>query len=103
VGRDDDDYDTQPSVESLDETSFIRFATMKRIQVDKALDVFEIMDKDKKGIIVVEDLERIANDLEEGMTREELEEMIVFADGSGSGDGFLTPQDLIRIARKVNL
>ena len=95
-----DDDDTS-RLECLDEESFVRFAITKAIQVDKAYKVFELMDQDGKGVVVLEDLERVAADLGEDISAEQLEEMIQFADGSG--EGLLTAQDFIRMARKVNL
>lgn len=91
----------ETTVETIDEPSFVRFAASKRLQAEKAFQAFELMDKDGKGVVVVEDLERVAQDLGEEMTREELEELIEFADRSG--DGLLTSQDFVRLARKVNL
>jgi Ca2+-binding EF-hand superfamily protein len=91
----------EKTIESLDEASFVRFAASRRLQTDKAYQVFELMDQDGKGVVVLEDLQRVACDLGEDMTREELEAMVEFADRSG--DGLLTPQDFVRLARKVNL
>lgn len=88
-------------MEYLDEDSFLQFASSKAIQVDKAYKAFELIDQDGKGVIVVEDLQRVAQELGEEMSAEELQEMIEFADRSG--DGLLTAQDISRIARKVNL
>ena len=93
--------DGTSSAECLDEASFVRFASVKRLQADKALQAFELMDKDGKGVVVLEDLERVAQDLGEHMTHEELQEMVELADRSG--DGLLTPSDFARLARKVNL
>ena len=94
------DEETSP-LECLDEESFVRFAISKAIQVDKAYKVFELMDQDGKGVVVLEDLERVVAELGEDISTEQLEEMLTFADGSG--EGLLTAQDFIRMARKVNL
>ncbi len=96
----DDDEDDAKELQ-LDEESLVRFAVTKAIQVDKAYKVFELMDQDGKGVVVLEDLERVAAEQGEDISREELEEMVQFADGSG--EGLLTAQDFIRMARKVNL
>jgi centrin-1 len=95
------DREDSIAVESLDQTSFLSFAASKAIQTDKAHNAFELMDQDGKGVIVLQDLERVAQELGEDMSTEELEEMIQLADRSG--DGLLTAHDFIRIARKVNL
>ena len=88
-------------IDALDQASFLRLAASKRIQSDKGLEAFELMDKDGKGVVVLEDLQRVAQDLGEDISREELVEMIALADRSG--EGLLTPQDFVRVARKVNL
>lgn len=97
----DDDAESRDVCEQLDQASFLRFAAAKAIQTDKAHRAFELIDQDGKGVVVLEDLERVAQDLGEDITREELEEMVELADQSG--DGLLTAQDFIRVARKVNL
>ena len=88
-------------IDALDQASFLRLAASRRIQSDKGLEAFELMDKDGKGVVVLEDLQRVAQDLGEDISREELVEMIALADRSG--EGLLTPQDFVRVARKVNL
>jgi Ca2+-binding EF-hand superfamily protein len=62
---------------------------------------FKLFDEVGKGCVVLEDLQRISNDLGEGFTEDELEEMLVFADKKG--DGLLQPKDFVRIARQINL
>jgi Ca2+-binding EF-hand superfamily protein len=53
--------------------------------------VFELFDIDGKGYILVQDLERVANELgEQDMTREELEEMIERARSKQKGKVTLT-------------
>jgi centrin-1 len=88
-------------VESLDQASFLSFAASKAIQTEKAHKAFDLIDQDGRGIIVLQDLQRVAQELGEDMATEELEEMIQLADRSG--DGLLTAQDFVRISRKVNL
>ena len=88
-------------VDQWNEASFLAFAARKILQRDKAFKAFELMDQDGKGVVVLEDLQRVAQDLGEEMSREELNEMVEAADRSG--DGLLSPQDFVRLARKVNL
>ena len=88
-------------IENLDEASYLSFAASKTIQKEKAHKAFELMDQDGKGVVVLEDLQRVAEELGEDMSPDELEEMIHLA--NKSGDGLLTAQDFIRLARKVNL
>lgn len=85
----------------LCESSFLHFAALKLIQTEKAHKAFELIDADNKGVVVVEDLQRVAQELDEDFSEQELVEMIEFVDRSG--DGLLRPKDFARIARKVNL
>ena len=52
-------------IDALDQASFLRLAASRRIQSDKGLEAFELMDKDGKGVVVLEDLQRVAQDLGE--------------------------------------
>ena len=93
------DFDRDDSC--LDSDQFLRFAAVKSIQQDKSKRAFQLIDEAHKGIVVVEDLQRVATDLGEDFTQEELIEMIQFVDKSA--DGLLTPAHFFKIARKVNL
>jgi Ca2+-binding EF-hand superfamily protein len=88
-------------IEELDQSLFLRFAATKWIQMEKAHQAFELIDQVQKGVVVLEDLQRVAQELGEELTEEELTEMIELVDRSG--DGLLRPKDFVRIARKVNL
>lgn len=83
------------------ESSFLSFAAMKVLQRDKAFKAFELMDRDGKGVVVLEDLQRVAEELGEDITPDELREMVEAADRCG--EGLLSPKDFVRLARKVNL
>jgi Ca2+-binding EF-hand superfamily protein len=85
----------------LDQSLFLHFAALKIIQMEKANQAFDLIDKDKKGIVVLEDLQRVAQELGEEFSQEELTEMIELADRSG--DGLLQSKDFVRIARKIKL
>ena len=87
--------------EEMDKLSFLKFAATKLIQMEKAHKAFELFDKDKKGVVVLEDLQRVAQELDEDMSEEDLTIMIHFLDRSG--DGILSQRDFVRLARKVNL
>ena len=87
--------------EELDAATFLQFTGLKLIQTEKAEKAFNLMDTDNKGVVVMEDLQRIAKELGEDFSEQELIEMIEFVDRSG--DGMLRPKDFVRIARKVNL
>lgn len=68
----------------------------------KAERIFHILDEAGKGVIVLQDLKRVSGEiLGEETTEDELIEMIQEIDQSG--DGILSKQDMIRIARHVRL
>jgi calcium-binding protein CML len=87
--------------ELFDESSFLHFAALKLLQTEKAHKAFDLMDVDQKGVVVLEDLQRVAQELGEDFSERELMEMIEFVDRSG--DGMLRPKDFARIARRVKL
>jgi Ca2+-binding EF-hand superfamily protein len=71
-------------------------------QQQKAERVFELLDEAGKGVVVVQDLERVAAEIMgEDITAEELAEMIQEIDRSG--DGLLVIGDIIRLAGLVGL
>lgn len=68
----------------------------------KAEHAFRLLDQAGKGVVVFEDLRRVANDLlDEKVTDEDLEEMIREIDKSD--DGILTKEDFYRLANQINL
>lgn len=74
----------------------------KLIQRQKALRAFELFDKEGKGVICVEDLQRVALELGEiSMTQLQLEEMMNDADMEGQG--FLNKEDFLAMAETLNL
>lgn len=74
----------------------------KYLQQKRAERVFSLIDEAGKGIVVVEDLVRIASDIMgEEITEEQLMEMINEFDRSG--DGMLSKDDIITIANLVGL
>jgi len=96
-------YFEDDSLETLDADMFLRFAADKTIQLEKSNRAFRLMDEAQKGVVVLEDLQRVCIELGEEMTEEELIEMIEFVDSSMTNDGLLSPQHFFRIAHKVNL
>jgi Ca2+-binding EF-hand superfamily protein len=88
-------------INSLDADMFLRFAAAKTLQKEKSEKVFELMDGGQKGVIVIEDLQRVAAELGEEFTDDELMEMVDFVDMSG--EGLLSPKHIFKIARQVNL
>ena len=94
-------YFNDDSLEKLDADMFLRFAADKTMQLEKANKAFQLMDEAQKGVVVIEDLQRVCIELGEDLTEEELVEMIEFADSTG--EGLLSPEHFFRIAHKVNL
>eukprot|EP00977_Amphora_coffeiformis_P023128 scaffold12232_cov149-Amphora_coffeaeformis.AAC.2 len=77
----------------------ISLAWKRRQKAERA---FGLLDEAGKGVVVFEDLRRVANEfLEEEVTDEDLVEMIQVIDQSG--DGILTKEDFHRLANTVNL
>ena len=62
---------------------------------------FALFDEEKNGKINLKTLKKIAKDLGETMTDQELEEMIVEADGDG--DGEVTLEDFVKIMQSTNI
>lgn len=62
---------------------------------------FALFDEEHTGKINLKTLKKIAKDLGETMTDQELEEMIVEADGDG--DGEVTLEDFIKIMQSTNI
>ena len=67
-------------------------------EIEKA---FKLFDEDNTGKISLKTLKKIAKDLGENMTDQELEEMIIEADGDG--DGQVTIEDFVKIMQSTNL
>lgn len=89
------------ALETLDTDMFLRYAAAKTIQKEKSDKAFQLMDGGDKGIVVIEDLQRVAADLGEDISEEELQEMIEFVDPSG--EGLLTHKHFFKIARQTRL
>lgn len=87
--------------ESVDFATFARLAKTKLVQREKALTAFQLFDKDNKGVICLQDLQRVSHELGENFTGDQLEEMLEQADKSG--ECLLGQEDFLHLARKVNL
>lgn len=88
-----------------DDTIEIIFSRIRQSyqQQQRAHKVFSLLDEAGKGVVVLHDLQRVAQDMLEGddVNEEDLEEMIW--EFGQSGDGLLYPKDILRIARLVGL
>ncbi|GAB5031644.1 caltractin [Nannochloropsis oceanica] len=62
---------------------------------------FRLFDAGEKGVISFQDLKRVARELGESMTDEELQEMIDEADRDG--DGLINEEEFMRIMKKSSL
>eukprot|EP00439_Symbiodinium_sp_Y106_P084525 s855_g25.t3 len=69
-----------------------------RVEIDK---VFALFDEDETGKISFRNLKRIAQELGESLTDEELQEMIEEADRDG--DGLISPEEFYRVMRKCEM
>jgi len=86
---------------TIDFATFTYLTGPKLEQRAKALQAFELFDKDDKGIVCFEDLQRVAHELGETMSERELEEMLDDADKEGQG--FLSKEDFLNVAETLNL
>ncbi len=82
-------------------STFSRFAASKLRQNAKAETAFALFDKDGKGLVCLDDVARVASELGETFTADELEEMVHEADPSG--EGLIDQKGFFRIVRTLNL
>ncbi len=68
---------------------------------EEILKAFRLFDDDNTGKISLRNLKRVARELGETMTDDELQEMIDEADRDG--DGEISEEDFIRVMKKTNL
>jgi len=73
----------------------------ERDSKEEILKAFRLFDDDETGKISFKNLRRVANELGESMTDEELQEMIDEADRDG--DGEVSQEEFLRIMKKTNL
>ena len=68
---------------------------------EEMLKAFRLFDDDETGKISFKNLKRVAKELGENMTDEEIHEMVEEADRDG--DGEINEEEFMRIMRKTNL
>ena len=68
---------------------------------DESLKSFRLFDDDETGTISLKNLRRVAKELGENMTDDEIQEMIDEADRDG--DGEIGEEEFMRIMKKTNL
>ena len=82
-------------------SSILMMNRLKRDPLEEIRKAFRLFDDDETGKISLKNLRRVAKELGETMTDDELQEMIDEADRDG--DGEINEEDFIRIMKKTNL
>merc|ERR1712195_187454 len=88
----------------IDFPEFMGMMTAKMAERDpreEMLKAFRLFDDDESGKISFKNLKRVAKELGENMTDDEIAEMIEEADRDG--DGEIGEEEFMRIMRKTNL
>eukprot|EP00494_Astrolonche_serrata_P013541 UN13663 len=67
---------------------------------EEILRAFRLFDDDETGQITLKNLRRVANEIGENMTDEELQEMLDEADRNG--DGTVNEKEFCRVIKKVS-
>jgi len=89
---------------TIDYSEFLSLMTVKmgeRDSKEEILKAFRLFDDDETGKISFRNLKRVAKELGENMTDDELQEMIDIADRDG--DGEVNQDEFLRIMQKTNL
>ena len=89
---------------SIEFPEFLEMMTAKMSEKDsreEILKAFRLFDDDETGKISFRNLKRVAKELGENMTDEELQEMIDEADRDG--DGEVNEEEFFRIMKKTSL
>jgi Ca2+-binding EF-hand superfamily protein len=90
-----------PREDTVPREVFFELAGKKLVQKEQALKAFQLFDTAGKGVVVLEDLQRVASELGEEMTQEEFQEMVDEVDASG--EGLLSTEDFVKIAKEIRL
>jgi centrin-1 len=88
----------------IDFSDFLNLMTAKMSEKDSRAEImkaFRLFDDDDSGTITFANLKRVAKELGENMTDDELREMIDEASKSKSGE--ITEEEFFRIMKKTNL
>ena len=89
---------------TIEFSAFVDLMTLKMSDRDpreEMLKAFRLFDEDETGRISFKNLKRVAKELGENMSDEEIQEMIEEADRDG--DNEINEDDFVRIMRKTNL
>ncbi|KAI8826636.1 uncharacterized protein EV422DRAFT_510921 [Fimicolochytrium jonesii] len=88
----------------IDFNDFLELMSVKMSEKDtreEIIKAFRLFDDDDTGRISFKNLRRVAKELGESLTDEELQEMIDEADRDG--DGEINQEEFLRIMKKANL
>ncbi|VDL21999.1 unnamed protein product [Hymenolepis diminuta] len=88
----------------LSYSDFLKMMTIKMQDKDareEVIKAFKLFDDDETGAISLKNLKRVAKELGENITDEELQEMIDEADRDG--DGVVNEAEFLRIMKKTNM
>lgn len=89
---------------TIDFEEFLQMMTAKmgeRDSREEIMKAFKLFDDDNTGFITLKNLQRVAKELGENLTVEELQEMIDEADRNG--DGQIDEEEFFRIMKKTSL
>merc|ERR1712072_526409 len=89
---------------TIDFNEFLEMMTAKMGEKDskeEILKAFRLFDDDETGFIPLKNLRRVAKEIGENMTDEELQEMIDEADRDG--DGQVSEEEFLRMMKKTSL
>ncbi|KAI9137157.1 Centrin-1 [Paraphysoderma sedebokerense] len=89
---------------SIDFNEFLELMTGKMAERDSRTEIlkaFKLFDDDNTGSISFKNLKRVARELGENLTDEELQEMIDEADRDG--DGVVSEEEFLRVMKKTGL
>lgn len=95
------DKDGSGQIEFQDFLEVMSFKISERDPREEMLKAFRLFDDDNTGKVSLKNLRRVARELGETMTDDELQEMIDEADRDG--DGEISEEEFIRIMKKTNL
>lgn len=97
----DMDHDGTGTIQYHDFLDLMTLKMQERDPVEEMKKAFQLFLDDDSDRITLKHLKKVAKDLGENMTDEELQEMIEEADRDG--DGAISEADFIRIMNKTNL
>ena len=85
--------------------SLTSYATNAWNQQQLAFQVFQYLDHGGKGMVVVQDLQQVADEFlntnnDDPLDLDDLHDMMALA---GASDGLLSKEDFVKIARQINL